>query len=184
MQFCNSREADFTSIVVPHRIQYGNCEVESVSTCASCVVGVVHFSARDNPYDNSRVRSKLLLSRGVADASTGDCVWPLYRGCCVVRAFYTLRRIAAGQAPKSDEREADFTTIIRGGWPTQARFRLEWGSSKAGPSRPAARSRFLAFHSDSISTRPSDPVAYCRKLLHSHSQSSAALHNRRFTGLR
>ncbi len=30
-----------------------------------------------------------------------------------------------------------------GGWPTQARFWLEWGSSFAAHSRPAARSRFL-----------------------------------------
>jgi PD-(D/E)XK nuclease superfamily protein len=46
-----------------------------------------------------------------------------------------------------------------GGWPTQARFWLEWGSSTAEQSLPAARSRFRAVHSDSISTRPSQPVA-------------------------
>jgi hypothetical protein len=46
-----------------------------------------------------------------------------------------------------------------GGWPIQARFWLEWGSSTAGQSLPAARSRFRAVHSDSISTRPSQPVA-------------------------
>ena len=37
-----------------------------------------------------------------------------------------------------------------GGWPTQALCWLEWGSSTAGHSRSAARSRFLAVHSDSI----------------------------------
>jgi hypothetical protein len=46
-----------------------------------------------------------------------------------------------------------------GGWPTQARLWLEWGSSTAAHNRPAARSRFRAVHSDSISTRPSHPVA-------------------------
>jgi hypothetical protein len=50
------------------------------------------------------------------------------------------------------------------GWPgarcpTQAWCWLEWESSTTGQSRPAARSRFLAIHSDSISTRPSAPVA-------------------------
>src|SRR5208337_4258960 len=74
------------------------------------------------------------------------------------------------------------TELGRDGWPTQAVFWLEWGSSFAGQSLPAARSRLLATHSHSISTRPSHPVAYCRKLL--HSQSSARSHNPRFTGLR
>ncbi len=46
------------------------------------------------------------------------------------------------------------------GWPTQAVFWLEWGSSTAGHNLPAARSRFLAVHSHSISTLPSHPVAY------------------------
>src|SRR6185369_12860772 len=45
------------------------------------------------------------------------------------------------------------------GWPTQARFWLEWGSSAAGQSLPASLSRFRAVHSDSICTRPSSPVA-------------------------
>jgi hypothetical protein len=45
------------------------------------------------------------------------------------------------------------------GCPIQARFWLEWGSSMAGGSLLSARSRFLAVHSDSISTRPSQPVA-------------------------
>jgi hypothetical protein len=58
-----------------------------------------------------------------------------------------------------------------GGWPTQARCWLEWGSSTAGQRRPAALSRFLAAHSDSISTHPSHPVAYWRKLLHSSKRS-------------
>ena len=48
------------------------------------------------------------------------------------------------------------------GWPTQAWCWLEWGSSTAGHNLPAARSRFLAAHSHSISTRPSSPVAYAR----------------------
>jgi hypothetical protein len=52
----------------------------------------------------------------------------------------------------------DFAEIV-GRWPTQARFWLEWGSSTAGQSLPAARSRFRAVHSDSISTRSSQPVA-------------------------
>jgi hypothetical protein len=43
--------------------------------------------------------------------------------------------------------------------PIQARFWLERGSSMAGQSVAAARSRFRAVHSDSISTRPSQPVA-------------------------
>jgi hypothetical protein len=42
-----------------------------------------------------------------------------------------------------------------GWWPIQAWFWLEWGSSTAGQSLPAARSRFRPVHSDSISTRPS-----------------------------
>jgi len=46
------------------------------------------------------------------------------------------------------------------GWPTQAVFWLEWGSSTAGHNLPAARSRFLAVRSHSISTLPSHPVAY------------------------
>jgi hypothetical protein len=41
-----------------------------------------------------------------------------------------------------------------GWWPIQAWFWLEWGSSAAGQSLPAARSRFRAVHSDSISARP------------------------------
>ncbi len=69
-----------------------------------------------------------------------------------------------------------------GWWPAQARFWLEWGSSRAGQSFPAARSRFLAVHSHSISTRPSQPVAYCMKLR--HSQSSRRSHNLHLTGLR
>jgi hypothetical protein len=53
------------------------------------------------------------------------------------------------------------TVVMRcpGGWPIQARFWLEWGSSIAGQSLPAARSRFRAVHSDSISIRPREPVA-------------------------
>jgi hypothetical protein len=47
----------------------------------------------------------------------------------------------------------------RGGWPTQAVLWLEWGSSTAGHNFRAARSRFRAVHSDSISTRPSPPAA-------------------------
>jgi hypothetical protein len=42
-------------------------------------------------------------------------------------------------------------------WPTQAVFWLEWGSSTAGQSPPAARSRFFAAHSHSISP----PVLHC-----------------------
>src|SRR5580704_2504390 len=57
----------------------------------------------------------------------------------------------------------------RDGWPIQAWCWLEWGSSTAGQSLPAARSRLRAVHSDSIFTRPPQPVAYWRKLLHSHS---------------
>jgi len=44
--------------------------------------------------------------------------------------------------------------------PIQARFWLEWGSSTAGQSVPAARSRFRAVHSDSIGTGRSAPVAW------------------------
>src|SRR5437868_4138075 len=44
----------------------------------------------------------------------------------------------------------------------QACFWLEWGSSIAGQSLPATRSRFRAVHSDSISTRPSQPVAVAK----------------------
>jgi hypothetical protein len=49
--------------------------------------------------------------------------------------------------------------ISDAGWLIQARFWLEWGSSTLGQSFPAARSRRRAVHSDSISTRPSAPVA-------------------------
>jgi hypothetical protein len=48
-----------------------------------------------------------------------------------------------------------------GWWPIQAWLWLEWGSSTAGQSLPAARSRFRAVHSDSISTRPSVLGAPC-----------------------
>jgi hypothetical protein len=61
----------------------------------------------------------------------------------------------------------------------QAVLWLEWGFA-AGPSLPAALSRFRAAHSHSISTLPAQPVAYWRKLL--HSQSSARAHNPHFTG--
>jgi|GEM_PF-6161576 len=40
------------------------------------------------------------------------------------------------------------------GWPTQARFWLEWGSSIAGQSLPAALSCFRVVYSESISTVP------------------------------
>jgi hypothetical protein len=43
--------------------------------------------------------------------------------------------------------------------PVKPGFGFEWGSSSAGQSLPAARSRFRAVRSDSISTRPSRPVA-------------------------
>src|SRR5437773_9892722 len=68
------------------------------------------------------------------------------------------------------------------GWPTQAVFWLEWGSSTAGHNLPAARSRVLAVHAHSISTLPSHPVASSRKLL--HSPSSARSHHPLFTVLR
>ena len=71
--------------------------------------------------------------------------------------------------------------VATDGWPTQAWFWLGWGSSTAGQSLPAARSRRLAVHSHSISTRPCHPVAHARKLL--HSQSSARAQSPRFTGL-
>jgi hypothetical protein len=44
---------------------------------------------------------------------------------------------------------------VKGGWTTQARFWLEWGSSTDGQSVPATGSRFQAIHSNSISIRPS-----------------------------
>jgi len=69
-----------------------------------------------------------------------------------------------------------------GGWPTQALFWLEWGSSTAERGFPAARSRARAVESHSISTRPAQPVAYWRKLL--HSQSSGRSHKPLFTWLR
>jgi hypothetical protein len=40
----------------------------------------------------------------------------------------------------------------RDGWPTQAWFWLEWGSSTAGQSLPAAVFRFRVVHFDSISS--------------------------------
>ena len=49
--------------------------------------------------------------------------------------------------------------FLAGRWPAQAWFWLEWGSSTAGQSLPAARSRFRAVHSDSISTRPSQQAS-------------------------
>jgi hypothetical protein len=67
--------------------------------------------------------------------------------------------------------------ILTGGWPIQAVLWLEWGFA-AGPSLPAALSRFRAAHSHSISTLPAQPVAYWRKLL--HSPSSARWRNPRF----
>ena len=44
------------------------------------------------------------------------------------------------------------------GWPIQVWFWLEWGSSTAGQSLPAAGSRFRAVHPDSISasSRPGE----------------------------
>jgi predicted nucleic acid-binding protein len=57
-----------------------------------------------------------------------------------------------------ERRDKEQGAILRG-WPTQAFLWLEWGSSTAGHNFPAARSRFRAVHSDSISTRLSAPVA-------------------------
>jgi hypothetical protein len=51
------------------------------------------------------------------------------------------------------------------GWPIQAWFWLEWGSSTAGQSLPAALSRFRVVYSDSISTVP-------HSLLHNGSASN------------
>jgi hypothetical protein len=58
-------------------------------------------------------------------------------------------------------------------WPTQAVLWLEWGCFTAGQSFPAALSRFLAVHSHS--TVPAQPVANCRKLLHSQSAGAPGL---------
>jgi hypothetical protein len=55
---------------------------------------------------------------------------------------------------------AGITREVIGGWPTQALFWLEWGSSITEGSLPASRSRSLAVHSHSINTRPSRPVAH------------------------
>jgi hypothetical protein len=49
--------------------------------------------------------------------------------------------------------------VLAGWWPTQARFWLEWGNGIGGHILPASRSRRYAVHSDSISTRPLQPVA-------------------------
>ena len=49
------------------------------------------------------------------------------------------------------------STLWAGG-PFKPAFGLSGGSSTAGQSFPAARSRFRAVHSDSISTCPSQPV--------------------------
>ena len=48
---------------------------------------------------------------------------------------------------------------VKGWWPIQAFFWLEWGSGTRGTNLPAAASLRLAIHSDSLSTRPSQPVA-------------------------
>src|SRR5205807_7918824 len=69
-------------------------------------------------------------------------------------AAISFSAVRKNQRPRSGERGFFFA---KAGWPTQARFWLEWGSSTAGQTLPAARSRFRAVHSDSISTRPSQP---------------------------
>ncbi len=94
-----------------------------------------------------------------------------------------VRRTINGKSIQPHMQELFDRTVRKslrlGGWPTQAVFWLEWGFV-AGPSLPAALSRFRAPHSHSISTLPAQPVAYWRKLL--HSQSSARSHRPRFTG--
>ncbi|MGA9644284.1 MAG: hypothetical protein WBQ72_23000, partial [Terriglobales bacterium] len=65
---------------------------------------------------------------------------------------------AAAKGPTQAKRRLEWGTVnydthrTLGGWAVQALCRLEWGSSTAGRSVPAARSRLLAVHSHSIST--------------------------------
>jgi hypothetical protein len=61
-----------------------------------------------------------------------------------------------------------------GGWPIQARFWLEWGSSTAGRSLPAARSRFRVVHFDSISFLPHSRLLVVDQPPTSHSSQNRA----------
>ena len=86
----------------------------------------------------------------------------IYRAIAVsYRMFFRLT--FAHEVPHVNKRlRSDFArfptlSFENGRCPIQARFWLEWGSSTVGQSLPAARSRFRAVHSDSISTRPSQP---------------------------
>jgi hypothetical protein len=54
--------------------------------------------------------------------------------------------------------EMTLPAVAGGGWPTQAWFWLEWGSSIAGQSLPAALSCFRVVDSDSIFTVPHSRV--------------------------
>jgi len=53
------------------------------------------------------------------------------------------------------------------GWPIQAWFWLEWGSSELEMSVPAALSRFRAVHSDSMSNDPHSRWRHNSRSLHS-----------------
>jgi hypothetical protein len=64
------------------------------------------------------------------------------------------------------------TEKLLAGGPFKPSFGLSGGVPVPGKFAPAARSRFLAVHSDSISTRPSQPFAHWRKLLHSQQGSN------------
>ena len=59
----------------------------------------------------------------------------------------------AGGSPLIDDIIGASPLQPLGGWPTQARFWLEWGSSTAGQSLPAASSRFRVLYSEICSGR-------------------------------
>ena len=89
-----------------------------------------------------------------------QCWVPMSRVRCeTCRSAAKLRFVRMAFIPPRCHPERSEGPMYFRWWPIQAWFWLEWGSSTAGQSLPAARSRFRAVHSDSISTRPLLPGA-------------------------
>ncbi len=96
-----------------------------------------------------------MVKTRLAQSLPVEAVTELYR-CLLDDTMELARSLGtvefAIMCPASDVEE--LTRLARDGWPTQAWFWLEWGSSTAGQSVPAARSRFRVVHFDSISSLP------------------------------
>src|SRR6266849_8455640 len=110
-----------------------------------------------------------MVKTRLAQSLPVEAVTELYR-CLLDDTMELARSLGtvefAIMCPASDVEE--LTRLARDGWPTQAWFWLEWGSSTAGQSVPAALSCFCVVHSDSISIVP-------HSLLHSGQNASASM---------